>query len=188
MVLLAIAQRLGFVSDQEAALDDAVSAMNGGGDRADEFYRAAHQSILDIELTAARKSGLIPGSVELFEWLKSRHIRTGIVTRNCRQAVDLIGGKALLPDAILTRNEVTKVKPDPLHLTQALGELAVTPEASLMVGDHPMDMVAGRAAGMRSVGVLTGDSTEQRLIEGGADYVISSVANLVGLITDENLL
>jgi HAD superfamily hydrolase (TIGR01450 family) len=51
-------------------------------------------------------------------------------------------------------------KPDPIMATQALHGLGVPPEDVLMVGDRlATDIAMGRAAGMATAMVLTGDST-----------------------------
>jgi len=48
-----------------------------------------------------------------------------------------------------------------------------------MVGDGAMDIQAGKALGMFSVGVLSGNSTTAKLLAQGADLVLASVADLV---------
>ena len=51
-----------------------------------------------------------------------------------------------------------------------------------MVGDTPDDMHAGRAAGAGTVGVTTGAYDRAALLEAGANAVLSSLADLPGLI------
>lgn len=171
------------------AIDEAATALRQTDPRiAEDFYRSAHQAIIDIELAAARESHLIPGVVPLFRDLKRHGILTGVVTRNCRQAVETIAGSDMPVDSMRTRDEVEKVKPDPEHLTVALRDLGASPGESLMVGDHPMDIVAGKAVGMRTVGVLTGNCPVERLQEAGADYVLPSVETLYNLLGSEHLL
>ncbi len=48
-----------------------------------------------------------------------------------------------------------------------------------MVGDGVIDMQAGKAFGMFSVGVLSGTSTRDRLVENGADLVLDSAVDLL---------
>ena len=89
-------------------------------------------------------------------WLRGHGIRVGIVTRNSPQAVQQVLSQISLPhEVLLTRADTPRVKPDPIHLQLALERLDALPEYSVMVGDHRMDVQAGQAAGMRSVGVLT---------------------------------
>jgi phosphoglycolate phosphatase len=72
-------------------------------------------------------------------------------------------------------------KPAPgmcLGFTQALG---LAPASVLMVGDSAHDLLAGRAAGMRAVAVLTGMATRTDLAP-LADYVLKDIGELPGLI------
>ena len=93
-----------------------------------------------IELGAAESAKAHPGAAELLQELRERGTRVGIVTRNCRAAVEHILSKCPLTyDVLLTRDDVEAVKPDPAHLLTALRMLEVEPRHALMVGDHPMD-------------------------------------------------
>lgn len=124
--------------------------------QAEEFRRRANKLIVDIELEAAAEARIMPGVNEVLKKLKDRGTRIGIVTRNCRPAVmkslEIAG---FVHDALLTRDDVERVKPDPQHLLDALDLLDSKPEKAFMVGDHPMDILAGRKARMRTVAVLT---------------------------------
>jgi phosphoglycolate phosphatase len=52
--------------------------------------------------------------------------------------------------------DVPGKKPDPEGLRRLMGELAARPEATVMVGDSPVDVATGRAAGVFTVGVTFG--------------------------------
>ncbi len=48
-----------------------------------------------------------------------------------------------------------RTKPHPEHLHEALSQLGAVPEQAMMVGDHWMDIQAGKAAGCAlTVGIL----------------------------------
>ena len=101
----------------------------------------------------------MPGVAELLETLRQRRIGVGIVTRNCAAAV-----RRMFPQveqycqAFLPRDQVTQVKPHPGHLQIALTRLGSAPSRTIMVGDGVLDIQAGKALGMFSVGVLTGET------------------------------
>ena len=101
----------------------------------------------------------IPGVAELLETLRQRRIGVGIVTRNCAAAV-----RRMFPQveqycqAFLPRDQVTQVKPHPGHLQIALTRLGSAPIRTIMVGDGVLDIQAGKALGMFSVGVLSGET------------------------------
>ena len=56
------------------------------------------------------------------------------------------------------------------------------PARVLMVGDRHSDITAGRACGVRSVGVLWGYGSRAELVDAGADHLISSPAELLTLL------
>jgi phosphoglycolate phosphatase len=73
---------------------------------------------------------------------------------------------------------VARVKPDPEHLLAAAAALGVAPERALMVGDHVMDVRAGRAAGMGTVGLL-GPERPSGFFDGEApDLVVRDLREL----------
>ncbi|HWS24150.1 MAG TPA: HAD family hydrolase [Anaerolineales bacterium] len=71
----------------------------------------------------------------------------------------------------------TKPEPDPILF--AAREIGVLPEECVMVGDTVVDILAGRAAGARTVGVLCGFGMEDELIRAGADLILPSTADLI---------
>ncbi|MEE2887090.1 MAG: HAD-IA family hydrolase [Planctomycetota bacterium] len=60
-------------------------------------------------------------------------------------------------------------KPDPEPVLEALAQLGASTENAMMVGDSPADILAGRAAGIRTAAVLFGYRSEPVLRETGAD-------------------
>lgn len=154
---------------------------------AEQFREKAHQMLVERELEAACTSRLLPGVESTLRNLKAAGLKVGIVTRNCDRAVRrIVPHIEALCDIFLSRDSVKKVKPDPYHLAAILNKLGVCSRDAIMVGDHPMDILAGKRAGMRTVGVLTGRTTEDELGEMGADYVLKSASHLMGLVKTLN--
>jgi phosphoglycolate phosphatase len=147
--------------------------------RAQAFQREAEAAIVAIELEAADAAQVYPGAPELLLRLRERGVKVAIVTRNCRAAVDRILTETPLAfDVLLTRDEVTAVKPDPGHLLEALRLLGVEPQQTLMVGDHPMDVQVGHAVGARTAAVLTGAGSPERFSEVQPDLILTQVRDL----------
>ncbi|KAB8145896.1 HAD hydrolase-like protein [Chloroflexia bacterium SDU3-3] len=67
------------------------------------------------------------------------------------------------------------------QLRALLAEGVVGP-ASTMIGDRDVDILAARANGLRSVGVLWGHGSREELEQAGADLILGSVEELVGLM------
>jgi phosphoglycolate phosphatase len=146
---------------------------------AEAFREAAQEAIVAVELDAAARAEIHAGVPELLRGLQQRGFKVGIVTRNCRAAVERILGQNTLPhDVLVTRDDVDQVKPHPEHLTTALRRLEVTAERALMVGDHPMDIKAGRVIGTRTVAVLTGYSPRERFLPEEPDLVLNEIGEL----------
>jgi len=157
-----------------------VLAGQNGQETAEAFRRDAEAAILAIEMDAADTAEVHPGVPELLEHLRERGFKIAIVTRNCRAAVErILSRNRLAHDALLTRDDVAAVKPDPEHLLAALRLLGVEPQRALMVGDHPMDIRAGRAVGAKTVAVLTGYSPAERFAPEQPDLILARVGELV---------
>lgn len=146
---------------------------------AESFSRRAQQAIIDVEIEAAARSYVFAGAAELLRGLRARGVKVGIVTRNCRLAVEaILAREPLEHDILLTRDDVARVKPDPEHLWAAIRALGVAPERTLMVGDHPMDVQAGRAVGAWTIGILNDGHPGDYFAEAGPDAVLRSVAEI----------
>lgn len=116
---------------------------------------AKHTWLLEHERALAVASTAAPGAAELIRELADRGHRLGILTRNARElahiSLQAIGiANCFQVDDVLGRDEAAH-KPDPaglLHLAHAWG---VRQAEMVMVGDHRMDLLAGRAAGTATV-------------------------------------
>ncbi|MDH3973058.1 MAG: HAD-IA family hydrolase [Deltaproteobacteria bacterium] len=83
-------------------------------------------------------------------------------------------------DAILGSDSVGKKKPSPEPILHLLKMFDLVPGEAVMVGDSEIDMAAGKAAGVRTVGVTYGYRGRKSLID--ADFVIDDLLELSGLI------
>jgi phosphoglycolate phosphatase len=161
----------------------ALARAMGDAETARRFLAEVAGLIRDMEVTAAATARLFPETRPGLTALARAHVRCGIITRNCRAAVDQV-----FPDAgrfvgvVLTRDEARHVKPDPRHLLDALAALGVDPARSLMVGDHPMDVATGKAAGTLTAGVASGRIGIAELEKAGPDYLAGNVGELLAMV------
>jgi phosphoglycolate phosphatase len=101
----------------------------------------------------------IPAAADTVRRLADQGISVAVVTRNCRSvAQDLLHRAGIGTPVLVTRDEVTRVKPDPEHAAAAFHLLSVPPELrnhpfSWLVGDHGMDVLAAHNAGIGSIWV-----------------------------------
>jgi len=154
---------------------------------AEKFFDGAHHILKEVELEAAAGGKLIPGSKGVLLSLREKGVKVGIVTRNCEDAV-----RRVFPDmdaycdVFVSRDGVRKVKPHPDHLTSVMKALRVSGAEAVMVGDHVLDILAGKKVGMKTVGVLTGYIKREEFEKAGADYILSSVSEIYRLWEDES--
>jgi len=152
-------------------------------DAAQSLYEKAHAVIEEIETTAAKDGELFGETRELLNTLPSLAISCGIITRNCSKAV-----KIVFPDissycpVVVSRDDVTRVKPHPEHLNAALSKLGAAGKNALMIGDHPLDIQTGRNAGTKTCGVLTGRCKKDDFVEAGADLILAKAADILNII------
>ncbi len=150
---------------------------------AERFYQEAHQILHEIEMAAAGEGKLIPGTERVLKNLKEKGIKVGIVTRNCEDAV-----RKVFPhidefcDVFISRNSVKKVKPHPDHPTLVMKILDVSGEEAMMIGDHPIDIQAGKSVGMKTIGVLTGRTKKEEFEQASADYVLKEASEVTLLL------
>jgi len=161
-------------------------ALESHADRAAAFAREAMDIIETFEMQTCAHAEPIPGAVETLVQLVSKGYQVGIITRNGREGVAAVTSRHPLPhEVLLTREDVAHVKPHPEHLLTAMRALDLPPSQTLMVGDHPTDIACGKDAGALSVGV-SGDAVRlAELARAGADFLISTVSEILPLLEGE---
>lgn len=118
------------------------------------FEAACARLILEEELRAAEGAEAAPGARELLAALDARGIAIAICTRNARAIVERLTTKLGIAYRVLVaREDTARPKPAPMHLRRALVQLGCSPRAAVFVGDHAMDALGARRAGLRSFGV-----------------------------------
>lgn len=153
---------------------------------AEAFHQESHRILREIEMRAAEEGGLIPGTQSALRSLRRKGIKIGIITRNCEEAV-----RKVFPsiddfcDFFVSRNSIKKVKPHPDHLSYVMNGLNISGKEALMVGDHRIDVQAGRSVGLKTVGVLTGRTKREEFEQAGADYILRDASEVCKLLEDE---
>ncbi len=161
--------------------------VEGGPAKADKFYEGAHRILRDVEFEAAKRGNLIPGSKEILSLLREKGIKVGIVTRNCEDAVRTVFPEIdAYCDVFLSRDGTKRVKPHPDHLTSVLSALGVSGSDAVMVGDHVLDIRAGKDVGMKTVGVLTGYIKREEFEKAGADIILKNISDIRQMMEGES--
>ena len=109
--------------------------------------------------------------------------RWGIVTNKAmRFAAPLVEGLGLASRAavLIAGDSTPYAKPHPEPLLEAARRLGIAPSGCAYVGDDERDIVAGRAAGMRTLAAAWGYLGQGEPVTAwGADLVLSSPADLL---------
>lgn len=99
------------------------------------------------------------GAVEVLRTLRDRGLALGIVTTKARRRLDLhlaAAGATDLFAAAVCGDETPTPKPHPAPVLAVLDRVGAPPDRAVLVGDGVADVLAARAAGVRSVGVAYG--------------------------------
>lgn len=99
------------------------------------------------------------GVAELLADIEARGLLWGIVTNKSSRFTDPLTRAMPLfsgAKAVVSGDTTPHSKPHPAPLFEAAQRLGLPPEACIYVGDDERDIVAGRAAGMKTVAALYG--------------------------------
>ena len=130
------------------------------------------------------KIDLFPGVDRLLKSITNRGVKMGIVTSTRRNHLDrkvLALKKAGLDGlfhTVITADDVSRQKPAPDPLLACAGKMGVAAKDCLYSGDMRLDIRAGRAAGMTTVGVLTGFDDYHSLESMNPHLILESVTAL----------
>ena len=149
-----------------------------------EFARLLERRLHYLHQTVAEseKYRVLAGVEELLPRLLDDGYLTGLVTGNLEAAAHIklhrarlnrffsFGGYGSDSD---DRGEITRIA---LKRAAWVYGVDVAPERAIVVGDTPHDVDAAHQAGVKCVGVASHHFDKQQLRDGGADYVLGSLA------------
>lgn len=126
----------------------------------DPLFIVKRQAFLDIYAKhLADSTTFFPYMEEVLNYLESHSIPWGIVTNKLTvHTLPLLQALQIMhrPGCIVCGDTLSKYKPDPEPILHACELLKQHPEDCIFVGDTLTDMVAGKAAGVRSLVALYG--------------------------------
>ncbi len=148
--------------------------------RLDEDERREKLEILkDFEIRAASTAKLMPYAKEVLRLLDDLGLKKGIVTRNCRESVEIVINRfGLDVDFVITREDA-KPKPSPEPILLALKLARSKPDTAVVIGDYKFDLIAGRKAGTKTALLL---NERNREFINLADYVLKSLKEIEKLL------
>jgi phosphoglycolate phosphatase len=153
------------------------------GEKADTFRHEAFARLRELEMEASRGKDVYPYTRDVLRRLREKGIKIGVITRSHVDVLTLVFRDIeSYVETIVTRDEVREVKPHPNHGAEVLRLLGITPEEAILVGDHPTDVLAGKAVGMQTAGVLSGRTTREAFEKVGATYILEDIRGIPELL------
>ncbi|THH35723.1 HAD family hydrolase [Aliishimia ponticola] len=124
----------------------------------------------------------------LLEHLRDRGLRLGVATNDAEAPAHAhlrAAGVAEIFDFIAGFDSGYGGKPAPGQLLAFADAMGLAPDRCIMVGDSRHDLLAGRAAGFTTVGVLTGYAVAEDLAD-LADAVLPDIGHMPDWLTTRN--
>jgi HAD superfamily hydrolase (TIGR01549 family) len=154
-------------------------------EKLNEIKKRIYEKVQSIESEAAERAELMPGAIEALNNLREMKKRIVIVTNNGRLGTDrtlerlnLLG----ILDAVVTRDDVDELKPDPGIVLKALNLASTKADEAILVGDSIIDIKAARAASVQCVAIPTGPFPATRLLQEEPDFIVSSLLDVPELV------
>jgi len=117
-------------------------------------------------VSVAKYVKFLPESRQVIEYLKDKGIRLAIATNRPSRFTEIILntlGIRYLFDSVLCADVVGAGKPSPEILDRTIQHFNFSAKETLYVGDMALDSVTGRRAGVKTVIVLGGSSSEEEI-------------------------
>lgn len=133
-----------------------------------------------------------PEVTQMLEQLRNAGFQLGIVTGKGSRSAEISLREWKLDgyfDIVITGDDVTDPKPHPEGILLAMQKLGADPRETIYVGDSDADVIAGRAAGLQTVGVNWLAVTQKGgKFDPAPDYLFTDVQSFVDWILSlENL-
>ena len=125
------------------------------------------------------------GVYETVRTLKENNFHLAIVTTKRLDVAQMglkLTGLDEYFDVVVALDHVEKTKPDPEPLLKALELLNSSPERAMMVGDNYHDILGGKNAGTKTVGVAWSIKGKAHLEEYKPDYILDTMADILPIL------
>ena len=131
-----------------------------------------------------RYAKVFPEAPDLLMKLKAMGLLSGIVTSSWFEEQDpkeILELKNMV-DVVVAKFDVKMRKPHPEPILRGCEKLGVSPGKAIYVGDAPADIKAGKAARVKTIGVLWGLSDFETMRNEGPDYIAKDFSEVLKII------
>ncbi|MGD0203572.1 MAG: HAD family phosphatase [Candidatus Bathyarchaeia archaeon] len=166
--------------------------VKNSGKPAEAFEEVRSQALTiaeKYEMEAASTTSLLPGANETLKELKRMNLKIGLCTTSSEKAANYILKRFKIEEyfqIVVARNRVKYVKPHTEQFEVALKALDASLQTAVIVGDSVVDMQSAKELKAIAVGLPTGMSTMEQLMNTGANFIITSLSDLPILIKKIN--
>jgi HAD superfamily hydrolase (TIGR01509 family) len=160
------------------------------GDETDDVRNRAKELHTTHYRELVPRLRVLPGARELISDLHARGVRIVLATSAPADELESLLDLLDIGDethAVTSSEDVETAKPDPGIIAVALEKGGVSAENAIMIGDSTWDVTAAGRAGVRAVGLLSGGTGEDDLMQAGAVAVYDDAEDLRAHLGDSVL-
>jgi phosphoglycolate phosphatase len=153
-------------------------------DKGLSIYRQHHARALKSGTTC------LPGVKELIARLREQGYKLAIASNRPARFTHIILKHLKIQrafDYVLCGDEVEHPKPAPDMLRKILTKYSLDPAEALYVGDMTIDVQAGRAAGIRTVTVITGSSDREEIARLKPLKIMDHISEVADVLASEDI-
>lgn len=126
---------------------------------------------------------LYPNTKRVLKTLKKSGVKTAVVTNRmhtAKQSLEAVGIAQYI-DLVISPDDGTKPKPHPQPVFKALKHFGITTAQAVMVGDSENDILSGKHARTKTVGVTYG-FLGKKISRYNPDYFIHDIVDLLPIV------
>jgi pyrophosphatase PpaX len=124
----------------------------------------------------------LPKAKVTLESMREKGMEIGIVTTKDRiSAEEMIRNFHFPYDVLLTAEGTEKTRPDPEPLLKAIKILKSSASQTFYCGDTPQDIIQGRRAGVKTIGLTTGLYSKDELEKEKPDFIFDKIEGVLSL-------
>jgi pyrophosphatase PpaX len=154
------------IARQRAALEDYYRLLEADGAEIKPFD-GMHELLRELRATG-RKLAVFTGATTRAGRIRLRH-----------------AGLLEFFDEVLGSDRLKNYKPHPEGLWRLLEQFAITPQAAIFIGDSPLDVQAGRDAGVTTAAALWGAGSRESLEAAKPDFLLEQPTQLRTVFTKQ---
>jgi len=125
----------------------------------------------------------VPKAKMTLELIREKGMGIGIVTTKDKiSAEETIRNFQFPYDVLLTAEDTERTRPDPEPLLKAIKILNSTASQTFYCGDTPQDIVQGRRAGVKTIGLTTGLHSREELEKKKPDFIFDNIEAVLTIL------